>query len=267
MNGDLSRADEHDVTCMFAHGLTHRYFNVLAGRLAGVWLDSSFQLGANVCLIGLYNAAVLTAERSLCFLINTQFGEAIEEFAAQPSGSASGRLLRSLLNDKQTGVAPLYILTNAAVAVRAATAAAAANTAAAAEAATIPFVPSPRVARASLWCPRLTPRLATRQAVLVWMPYTLLVEFSMLIMVPSILLFMWSFVALRIQRPYVERPFLIPGGLPVAVLLTVVRACQPCHPALLWPGLGGDVYSPWLTIGATHHSPHVDSTRHHHSPP
>ena len=44
----------------------------------------------------------------------------------------------------------------------------------------------------------------------------------MLLSVPSILLFMWSFVALRVQRPYVERPFLIPGGLPVAVLLTVV---------------------------------------------
>jgi hypothetical protein len=36
-------------------------------------------------------------------------------------------------------------------------------------------------------------------AVLVWVPYTLLVEFSMLLSVPSILLFMWSFVALRVQ--------------------------------------------------------------------
>ena len=59
-------------------------------------------------------------------------------------------------------------------------------------------------------------------AVLVWAPYTLLVEFSMLLSVPSILLFMWSFVALRVQRPETERPFLIPGGLPVAVLITVV---------------------------------------------
>jgi hypothetical protein len=88
---------------------------------------------------------------------------------------ASGRLLRSLLSTQATGVAPLFILLNAAAA-----------------------------------------------AVLVWMPYTLLVEFSMLLSVPSILLFMWSFVALRVQRPYVPRPFLIPGGLPVAVLLTVV---------------------------------------------
>ena len=83
-------------------------------------------------------------------------------------------MLRSLASS-QTGVAPLFILLNAACA-----------------------------------------------AVLVWMPYTLLVEFSMLLSVPSILLFMWSFVALRVQRPYVERPFLIPGGLPVAVLLTIV---------------------------------------------
>ena len=47
------------------------YFNVLAGRLAGSWLDWSFQLGANVCLVGLYNAAVLTAERSLYFLVQS----------------------------------------------------------------------------------------------------------------------------------------------------------------------------------------------------
>ena len=58
------------------------YFNVLAGRLAGVWLDAGFQLGANVCLVGLYNAAVLTAERSLFFLVNTNFGDALEEPAA-----------------------------------------------------------------------------------------------------------------------------------------------------------------------------------------
>ena len=154
------------------------YFNVLAGRLAGGWLDGAFQVGANVCLVGLYNAAVLTAERSLCFLVHTQFGEQIEEYVAAKSSTrrgVMGRLLRSLLSTSSTGVAPLYILTNAVCA-----------------------------------------------ALLVWMPYTILVEFSMLLSVPSILLFMWSFVALRIQRPHVERPFLIPGGLPVAILLTVI---------------------------------------------
>ena len=105
-----------------------------------------------------------------------RYGDALDAWAAdrETHMSAGGRMLRSLASS-QTGVAPLFILLNAACA-----------------------------------------------AVLVWMPYTLLVEFSMLLSVPSILLFMWSFVALRVQRPYVERPFLIPGGLPVAVLLTIV---------------------------------------------
>jgi hypothetical protein len=105
-----------------------------------------------------------------------RYGDALDAWAAdrEMHMSAGGRMLRSLASS-QTGVAPLFILLNAACA-----------------------------------------------AVLVWMPYTLLVEFSMLLSVPSILLFMWSFVALRVQRPYVERPFLIPGGLPVAVLLTIV---------------------------------------------
>lgn len=59
-------------------------------------------------------------------------------------------------------------------------------------------------------------------ALLVWAPYTLLVEFSMLLSVPSIFLFMWSFVALRVQQPTVQRPFRIPGGIATAVLITVV---------------------------------------------
>ena len=44
----------------------------------------------------------------------------------------------------------------------------------------------------------------------------------MLLSVPSILLFMVSFVALRVQRPDAERPFRIPGGLAVAIAITVI---------------------------------------------
>merc|ERR1719162_1108457 len=44
----------------------------------------------------------------------------------------------------------------------------------------------------------------------------------MLLSVPSILLFMASFVALRVQRPDAERPFRIPGGLAVAIGITVI---------------------------------------------
>lgn len=155
------------------------YFNVLAGRLAGNWLNWGFQVGANVCLVGLYNAAVLTAERSLFFLVNCHYAEPLAAFVAKhernEARSIQAPFLRWLFSTSQTGVAPLYILTNACCA-----------------------------------------------AILVWMPYTLLVEFSMLLSVPSILLFMWSFVALRVQRPDADRPFLIPGGLSLAVFITVI---------------------------------------------
>lgn len=61
-------------------------------------------------------------------------------------------------------------------------------------------------------------------AFLVWAPYTLLVEFSMLLSVPSILLFMWSFVALRVQRPETDRPFLIPGTALMPKLTSTLHA-------------------------------------------
>mmetsp|Transcript_25278 Transcript_25278/g.69638 ORF Transcript_25278/g.69638 Transcript_25278/m.69638 type:complete len:425 (+) Transcript_25278:662-1936(+) len=156
---------------------TAGYFNVLARRLAGTWLDYGFQVGANVCLIGLYNAAALTAERSLFFLINEHYEKDLEALAtrSKQGGRGTDVVLNYLLSTSQTGVAPLYIIFNALIA-----------------------------------------------ALLVWAPYTILVEFSMLLSVPSILLFMWSFVALRVQQPKVNRPFRIPGGIATAVLITVV---------------------------------------------
>jgi len=155
---------------------TAGYFNVLARRLAGGWLDWAFQLGANVCLVGLYNAAIITAERSLFFLVNCHYAETIQRVVSgEGQGKPCALITNWLFSASKTGVAPIYILTNAACA-----------------------------------------------SVLVWMPYTLLVEFSMLLSVPSILLFMWSFVALRVQRPDTPRPFRIPGGLSTAVLITVV---------------------------------------------
>ena len=172
-------------------------------RLAGVWLDGAFQLGANVCLVGLYNAAVLTAERSLCFLVSTQFGEQIESYSQTEGHGRAGRMLRALLSTSQTGVAPLYILTNALCA-----------------------------------------------AILVWMPYTLLVEFSMLLSVPSILLFMWSFVALRIQRPHVDRPFLIPGGYALLPRCSFPRFFQVCCLCLPCDRLADCVPSVFLLLAA-----------------
>jgi len=153
------------------------YFNVLARRLAGAWLDYGFQVGANVCLIGLYNAAALTAERSLFFLLNEHYANELAalDVRAKESGRKVDAVLHYLLATSNTGVAPFFILFNAAIA-----------------------------------------------ALLVWAPYTILVEFSMLLSVPSIMLFMWSFVALRVQQPHAPRPFRIPGGLATAVLITVV---------------------------------------------
>merc|ERR1711988_1233862 len=58
--------------------------------------------------------------------------------------------------------------------------------------------------------------------VLIWMPYAILVEFSMLLLCPSIFLFMFSFVRLRINRPEAERPFRIPGGTVFATLITII---------------------------------------------
>ena len=124
-----------------------------------------------------YLAQVLTAERSLAFLVECHLAGpmARRRDAAGRRSDAAGRLEHWLLSCSQTGVAPLFILVNALFA-----------------------------------------------AMLVWMPYTLLVEFSMLLSVPSILLFMWAFVALRLQRPDAPRPFVIPGGLGVAIAIVVV---------------------------------------------
>ena len=197
------------------------HFNVLAKHLAGGWLDWGFQLGANVCLMGLCNASSLTAQRSLCFLVNCRFAKELEALAAGETGAigqngANGpRDLEALAgggklgnggksakggngkggngnggNGKGGNGEPLrrwlFSTQNTGVA------------------------------------PLFILLNACCAAFLVWLPYDLLVEFSMLLSVPSILLFMWSFVALRVQRPDVPRPFLIPGGLCLAICITVL---------------------------------------------
>lgn len=44
------------------------------------------------------------------------------------------------------------------------------------------------------------------------LPYKILIEFTMTVMGPPTLLFLFSFVALRIQEPDMQRDFKIPGG-------------------------------------------------------
>lgn len=76
------------------------------------------------------------------------------------------------------------------------------------------------------------PRLFSRQAppviilfngalacLLVWLPFTLLIEFSMLLLVICTVLFLCAFLHLKYTRPTMLRPFNIPGGMPVALLV------------------------------------------------
>lgn len=156
------------------------YFNVIAGKVAGNWLAFSFQIGANVCLVGLYNAAIVTAERSLAWLVEHHGPAALTPptdggmVAPASPGRTQDRPLVDWLLTSRNGVAPVYQLGNAALA-----------------------------------------------CILVWLPYDFLVEFSMLISVPSICLFMWSFVKLRYSDPGKERPFAVPGGKAAAITITL----------------------------------------------
>jgi hypothetical protein len=55
---------------------------------------------------------------------------------------------------------------------------------------------------------------------LAFLPYQLLVEFTMLIHVPPTLLFIYSYMYFRIKYPRLARPFNIPGGVIAGALLS-----------------------------------------------
>ena len=54
---------------------------------------------------------------------------------------------------------------------------------------------------------------------LAFLPYTLLVEFTMLIHVPPTLLFLYAYLYYKVKFPNLPRPFNIPGGVPMAAFL------------------------------------------------
>jgi amino acid transporter len=64
--------------------------------------------------------------------------------------------------------------------------------------------------------------------VLVLLPYKILIEFTMTVMGPPTLLFLFSFVALRIQQPDMQRDFKIPGGTVVAILAIIPPTVVTC---------------------------------------
>lgn len=53
---------------------------------------------------------------------------------------------------------------------------------------------------------------------LCWLPYALLVEFSMTVLALSMMLFLYSFLTLRIKQPDMNRPYKVPGNLLVAII-------------------------------------------------
>lgn len=65
---------------------------------------------------------------------------------------------------------------------------------------------------------------------LVWCPYQLLIEVTMLLVVITTYPFLYTFVRLRVSQPEVKRDFRLPGGMVAAVLWT------------LPPGLLGIIY-------------------------
>jgi hypothetical protein len=54
-----------------------------------------------------------------------------------------------------------------------------------------------------------------------WVPYDVLIELVVLLVAPSIILFMCSFVQLRRSRPEMERPYRISGGMKGAIALII----------------------------------------------
>eukprot|EP00039_Didymoeca_costata_P025689 m.14132 g.14132 ORF g.14132 m.14132 type:complete len:518 (-) comp4993_c0_seq1:305-1858(-) len=50
-----------------------------------------------------------------------------------------------------------------------------------------------------------------------WLPYDVLIEMVILCAAPSMVLFLLAFVALRIQRPELDRPYRLPGGVGMAI--------------------------------------------------
>ena len=60
-------------------------------------------------------------------------------------------------------------------------------------------------------------------AVLVWLPYAMLIQFSMLLMNVAIIMFFVSFLILRVTHKDMERPFLVPGGALGALLVFYIR--------------------------------------------
>ena len=90
---------------------TPGHFNTLAGVLGGVWLQKAFFVASILCQVGLYTGQSLTSERALAHLVESAAGR------VGVIDSVMGRLPDSLLAENpDAGIAPVYVLANAALA-------------------------------------------------------------------------------------------------------------------------------------------------------
>ncbi|KAG8457234.1 hypothetical protein KFE25_009813 [Diacronema lutheri] len=200
------------------------HFNTVAARLAGAWLGRAFQLGAIVCLVGLYNAAIVTAERSLAWIVDQGVHGGQRSSAAGGGAASSGRS-----SPRSAPTAALDWATPKAELISHTGLSALGGAHALRRRAHLPRACISREALSAWLCaPRsgIAPVYqivnAALACVLAWLPYTFLVEFSMLLSVPSICLFMWAFIRLRYLAPNRARPFTVPGGNGLAVAITLI---------------------------------------------
>mmetsp|Transcript_98155 Transcript_98155/g.253839 ORF Transcript_98155/g.253839 Transcript_98155/m.253839 type:complete len:513 (-) Transcript_98155:689-2227(-) len=171
------------------------YFGVIAGRLAGHWLQSLFAVGATTSCFGLYHSQIITAERCIVpfFAAPDEAASqlAITESGGNPCGGSTGDSRANFF-------------------VRAAS--------------------LPAVARAVAWlrdvpsgggAPRVSILFnAFPQVLLMSVNYQVIVQVEMMLFSLSNVLFLYAFLRLRLQR--LSRPaFEVPGGIWVAVGMSV----------------------------------------------
>lgn len=84
------------------------HFDALATELAGDWLGISFVIGAFFCNVGLYNAQIIVCERSLAASTEQQVAKLLK--------MSTWRVTKYLLSENGTGVAPIFILFHAVLA-------------------------------------------------------------------------------------------------------------------------------------------------------
>ena len=85
------------------------HFTNIATDLSGDWLGTCFVVGAAFCFVGNYNADIIVCERSIAAFIDP-YAEAYLQ--RQPRNVVT----RYLLQENGTGVAPVYIVFNAGLA-------------------------------------------------------------------------------------------------------------------------------------------------------